>query len=301
VKRIQFLHSIIAGTVVNAITSLNSLAKMVEDQPRTSKMPVLFIGHGSPMNALEENEFTLQWKKLRANLPRPNAILCISAHWLTRGSFVTGMEKPKTIHDFGGFPQELFDVEYPAIGDLDLAKELTKNKEFTEIGLNHSWGLDHGTWSVLRPMYPEADIPVIQLSIDYAKGPEFHYNLGQTLSYLRNKGILIIGSGNMIHNLAMIGFPKGIDPDYRNLNQEYGYDWALELNETLKNHIKSKSHHQLIHYDKLGKSAKMAIPTPDHYYPLLYALALQDKDDDISIFNDKCIGGSLSMTSLQIG
>ncbi|MFP9115498.1 4,5-DOPA dioxygenase extradiol [Flavobacterium sp. RHBU_3] len=259
------------------------------------KMPVLFIGHGSPMNGIEDNEFSQTWARFGKEIPRPAAVLVVSAHWLTYGTHVTAMEQPRTIHDFGGFPQALFDVQYPAPGSPELAKKASELITTTRVGLdNHEWGLDHGTWTVVRHMYPDADIPIIQLSIDYAKPPQYHYDLGKQLAALRKKGVLIIGSGNMVHNLRMV--------DWHRLNEpNYGYDWAIEMNSIFKEKIGNHSHNELIKYESLSSAAKLAIPSPDHYYPLLYTLALQDNKDDISFFNDKLVGGSLNMTGVKIG
>ncbi len=252
-------------------------------------MPVLFVGHGNPMNAITQNEFTEGWHKIGKTLPKPAAIICISAHWETRGTFITAMDKPKTIHDFYGFPDELFKVEYPAPGSPQLAAE-TKNtikKAFLE--LDNKWGLDHGCWSVAMNMFPGADIPVIELSIDYTKPPQRHYELAQELSFLRRKGVLIIGSGNIVHNLRMI-----------NWQGTGGFDWALEANEKIKNLITINDHRQLINYNSLGKEIELAVPTPEHYIPLLYALGLKDDKEGITFFNDKTELGSISMTSLII-
>jgi 4,5-DOPA dioxygenase extradiol len=273
---------------------LNDLRNITDEFKSSDLMPVLFTGHGSPMNGIEENEFTDYWKKLGREIPKPTAVLCISAHWLTKGTKVTAMNSPKTIHDFGGFPQALFDVQYPAPGSPDLAKETTGLIKSTNVGLDHEWGLDHGTWSVVKQMYPDANIPVLQLSIDYDKPASYHYALAQELSALRKKGVLIIGSGNMVHNLRMIAWDKVQEP-------EFGYDWAIELNSRFKELIINGDHDPLIHYEKLGIAAQYAIPTPDHYYPLLYSLGLQNKKDEVSIFNDKAVMGSLTMTSVRIG
>jgi len=257
------------------------------------RMPVLFVGHGSPMNAIEDNEFSKSWENMGKTLPKPRAILCISAHWETKGTYITAMKNPKTIHDFGGFPRQLFEVEYPAPGDPELAAE-TKNKiTKTEAGLDEKWGLDHGCWSVLRKMYPKADIPVVQLSLDYSKTPQFHYDLGKELSALRKKGVLIIGSGNIVHNLGMVAWDKMDNPGF-------GYDWAIEANEKTKKFILSGDHKSLINYDKLGKSFELAIPTNEHFLPLLYILALKEDGEKITFFNDKAVGGSLFMTSVLI-
>ena len=258
-----------------------------------TKLPVLFIGHGSPMNGIEDNEFSRTWTKFGKEIPKPKAVLVISAHWLTNGTKITAMENPKTIHDFGGFPQALFDVEYPAKGSPELAKVASELITATLIGLDHDWGLDHGTWTVVRHMYPNADIPVLQLSIDFSKPAQYHYDLAKQLSSLRKKGVLIIGSGNMVHNLRMVAWDKLNEP-------EYGFDWAIEMNTIFKDKISSGDFKALIDYEKLGSAAKLAIPTTDHYFPLLYNIALQDSKDDISFFNDKPVGGSLTMTSVKI-
>ncbi len=277
------------------MSSLKSFAKMTNDLPvQDKKMPVLFMGHGSPMNGIEDNEFTRKWESIAKEITQPAAVLCISAHWLTRGTHVTAMNHPKTIHDFGGFPQELFQVQYPAPGDPALAAETSKLIQSTNVGLDHDWGLDHGCWSVVKRMYPEANIPVLQLSIDYHQPPGYHYQLAQELSALRKKGVLILGSGNMVHNLRMVDWQHFDVPNY-------GFDWAQEMNEKFKTNIYSKEHSRLINYTELGPAAKLAIPTPDHYYPLLYALALQDQKEEVEIFNDQYVAGSLTMTSVKIG
>ncbi|KOS08186.1 dioxygenase [Flavobacterium akiainvivens] len=259
------------------------------------RLPVLFIGHGSPMNGIEDNEFSQTWKAMGQQITKPKAVLVVSAHWLTRGTHITAMEAPRTIHDFGGFPQALFDVQYPAPGNPELAKEAKSLITSTNVGLDdHEWGLDHGTWTVVRHMYPDADIPVLQLSIDYGREPQYHYDLAKQLAALRKKGVLIIGSGNMVHNLRMVDWQRLSEPNY-------GYDWAVEMNSIFKEKIGNHNHNDLINYQKLHKAATLAIPTPDHYYPLLYTLGLQDEEDSISFFNDKLVGGSLNMTGVKIG
>ncbi len=274
------------------MTTLKDLHKLSDSFPITEdKMPVLFVGHGNPMNAIEENEFSKKWESMGKELSKPTAILCISAHWETRGTFVTAMEKPKTIHDFGGFPQELFDVQYPAPGKPELAKDIKSTIKKIDVGLDESWGLDHGSWSVIRKIYPNADIPVLQVSLDYTKPAQWHYDLAKELASLRKKGVLIVGSGNMVHNLGMVS--------WRNMNGP-GYDWAIEMNETFKKLILENDHKALINYSSLGKAAQLAIPSPDHYLPLLYALALKEEKDSISFFNDKTLAGSLSMTSVKL-
>ncbi|MFA6484516.1 MAG: 4,5-DOPA dioxygenase extradiol [Bacteroidales bacterium] len=267
---------------------------MTDPLNSTELMPALFLGHGSPMNAIEDNEFSRGWKEVGTTLPRPNAILCISAHWETRGTFVTAMEKPPTIHDFGGFPQELFNVQYPAPGSPQLAKETKNTVTKSAVGLDEKWGLDHGAWSVIKHLYPKADVPVVQLSLDYMQNARYHYDLARELASLRRKGILILGSGNMVHNLRMVSWDKIREP-------EYGYDWAIEASEKMKQYILAGDHQSLIDYQSQGKSFNLAIPTPDHYLPLLYALALQEKNEPLTLFNDKAVMGSLTMTSLKIG
>ena len=291
-KRKGFLLKLTGGLA--AMAGLGALSKMSDALPRQGKkMPVLFIGHGSPMNGIEDNEFSQYWKKLGQEIPTPAAVLCISAHWLTRGTHVTAMDQPKTIHDFGGFPQELFAVQYPAPGSPEIAREAVKLIQSTDVGLDHDWGLDHGCWTVVRHMYPDADVPVLQMSIDYHQPPDYHYKLAKELSALRSKGVLIMGSGNMVHNLRRVDWQHFDTPDY-------GFDWAKEISETFKAKIRQKDHQPLIDYRTLGPAAQLAIPTPDHYYPLLYTLGLQDNKDDVEIFNDKYVAGSLTMTSLRI-
>jgi 4,5-DOPA dioxygenase extradiol len=279
------------------------IAKAMEDKERNymslsddlkERMPVLFVGHGSPMNAISDNEFSQNWHSLGKSLPRPKAILCISAHWETRGTFVTAMPKPTTIHDFGGFPKALFDVQYPASGSVEFAHETKAIISKTEVGLDQKWGLDHGAWSVIKNMYPLADIPVFEMSLDYYQSASFHYELAKELSPLRDKGVLIIGSGNIVHNLSMVAWDKADEP-------EYGYEWAIEANDTFKKLILANKHKELIHYSALGKEVQLAVPTPEHYLPLLYALALKYEKEKVSFFNDKPVMGSLSMTSLRIG
>lgn len=257
-------------------------------------MPALFVGHGSPMNGIEDNLFSNQWKKLGTELPVPKAVLVISAHWLTKGTFVTAVDKPQTIHDFGGFPQALFDAQYPATGDPQLAKSISELITEPAIGLDHEWGLDHGSWTILKHIYPKAEIPVLQLSIDYNQPPSYHYELAKAIAGLRKRGILIIGSGNMVHNLRMVDFAR--------LNEDnYGFDWALELNDIFKTKILAGDHQALINYTSLHKASKLAIPTPDHYYPLLYTLGLQQPSDTVRFFNDRAVAGSLTMTSVVLG
>ena len=255
-------------------------------------MPVLFVGHGSPMNGIEDNEFSTKWATIAQDIPTPSAVLVVSAHWFTKGTHITAMDFPSTIHDFGGFPQELFDVNYPSPGSPDLALETQKLITSTVIGLDHDWGLDHGAWTVVRHMYPKADIPVLQLSIDYTKDGRYHYDLAKELYQLRRRGVLILGSGNMVHNLRMVSWE---------MMNGGGYDWALDINEKFKSLILNNEHQPMINYQSLGKEALLAIPTPEHYLPLLYTLGLKGQNESVSLFNDKAIGGSLTMTSVRIG
>lgn len=273
------------------MTTLSSFKAFTRGLAQTDLMPTLFIGHGSPMNGIEENAFSQKWAELGKTIPIPAAVLVVSAHWFTKGTHITAMDFPSTIHDFGGFPQALFDVQYPAPGNPALAKETTQLIQSTKVGLDHDWGLDHGTWTVIRRMYPEANIPVLQLSIDYTQGPQFHYDLAQEIYALRKKGVLIVGSGNMVHNLRMLNWTM--------LNGG-GFDWALEINEKFKNLILNDDHKALIQYQNLGKEAMLAIPTPEHYLPLIYNLGLKNKNEGLSFFNDKAVGGSLTMTSVFI-
>lgn len=243
------------------------------------------------MNALEDNEFVHGWIDAGNSIPKPNAILCISAHWETRGTYVTVMEQPRTIHDFGGFPQELFNVQYPAPGSPELAKEVQETVKNAEVRSDEKWGLDHGCWSVVKHLYPHADVPVVQMSLDYYQPAQYHYNLGKELSRLRNKGILIVGSGNIVHNLRMVAWDK-LD------KAGFGYDWAIEANDRMKELILSGDYNPLINYDKQGEAFKLAIPTPEHYLPMLYALALKEEKEEVGLFNDSAVGGSLTMTIL---
>ncbi len=273
---------------MNSLKDLQIFGETLKEQGK--KSPVLFIGHGSPMNGIEDNEFSQRWAAMGKEIPTPTAVLCISAHWYTSGTFITAMHNPKTIHDFGGFPKALFDVQYPAPGNPELAKEAAKLIQSTSVGLDHDWGLDHGTWSVVKHMYPNANIPVLQLSIDYTKPPEFHYALAKELQALRKKGVLIIGSGNMVHNLRILDWHQ---PDS-------GFDWAVEMNNTFKKLIETDNHQALINYKNLGEAGKLSIPTPEHYLPLLYILGMKEKNESVSFFNDKTTMGSISMTSVKI-
>ena len=241
--RKSFLTFLGFAPFVCNMNNLNSLYAASKLLPNSERMPVLFLGHGNPMNAIEDNEFVQGFKNIAKTLPTPKAILCVSAHWYTKGTMATAMEMPQTIHDFGGFPKELFDFQYPAKGDPALAKEAKELLLPATIELDEKWGLDHGAWSVITHLYPDASIPVIQLSIDYTKPARYHYELAQKLSKLRNKGILIIGSGNIVHNLSMADFGN-FDKD------NYGYDWAFEAQETINKYLVNNNFEPLIEYDR---------------------------------------------------
>jgi 4,5-DOPA dioxygenase extradiol len=277
---------------MNTISDFNRFTNGLEENGQL--MPVIFVGHGSPMNGIEENEFSNYWKKLAKEIPTPSAVLVVSAHWLTKGTRITAMDFPPTIHDFGGFPEPLYEVQYPAPGNPLLARDTAELVSKTNIEMDHEWGLDHGAWTVVRHMYPDANIPVLQLSIDYTKDARYHYELAKELYSLRKKSVLIIGSGNMVHNLRMVAWDR--------LNEsEYGYDWALQMNLKFKELIGNGGHDQLIDYRNLGREALLSIPTPEHYLPLMYTLGLKTNSDEISFFNDKAVGGSLTMTSVRLG
>jgi len=251
-------------------------------------MPALFVGHGNPMNAIEDNDFSRAWTAMGKSLPRPRAILCISAHWQTDGTRVTAMPQPATIHDFYGFPQPLYEIQYPALGAPELAHSIQQAVPDPMVQLDVDWGLDHGTWSVLHRMFPLADIPVLQVSLDFKLPPAEHYQMGQQLKYLRSQGILVIGSGNMVHNLGVMAW------------QESAFDWARDFDARLASLIQAGDHQSLIDYHALGDHAQLAIPTNEHYLPLLYILAMQDKADKLSFFCEKVTLGSISMRSLKL-
>ena len=251
--------------------------------------PALFVGHGSPMNAIEDNEFSRAWESIGKNISRPKAILCVSAHWETDGSMVTAMEKPRTIHDFGGFPKELYEMQYPAPGSPELAELIRSTIKTVDIQPDTSWGLDHGTWSVLCRMFPAADIPVLQLSLDHTRDGLYHYNLGRELRFLREQGVMIIGSGNIVHNLMLIRWGAS------------AFDWAEEFDATAKHLIREGNHSPLIQYEEQGRAASLAVNSGEHYLPLLYVLALQEKDEPVKFFNESIFAGSVSMRGLIIG
>lgn len=272
--------------------SSSLFAQLTQTLPKTDTLPVVFIGHGSPMNAIEDNLYSRSWQAMGKALPRPAAILCISAHWLTQGSLVSNVSRPETIHDFGGFPQALFDVQYAAPGSpegAELVRTLTQ-KESGEnlIALDNERGLDHGTWSVLRQMYPDADIPVFQLSIDYHRPMAYHYQLAQQLSALRERGVLIIGSGNIVHNLRAVQAVDG------------GYDWAVAFDAQIRQKLIDGDHQSILNYQWYGKAAELSVPTPDHYIPMLYSIGLQRSSDELRFYNESLTRGSISMRSFVL-
>lgn len=270
--------------------SLINTEHQLNQEGSKAPMPVLFVGHGSPMNALEENTFSSGWQTIGKSIPVPRAVLCISAHWETKGTFVTAMERPRTIHDFYGFPEELFAVEYPAPGSPELAGETIKLSPKNAFRSDLGWGLDHGCWSILKHLYPNADVPVVQLSLDYSLKPSEHYELAGQLRNLRRRGILIMGSGNIVHNLRMLNWK---DPGH-------AFPWAEEASELVRQKILKGDHRSLAEYQTLGRAMELSVPTPEHYLPMLYTLALQEKEEQVTFFNDQRVMGSISMTSFKI-
>src|SRR5687768_2429100 len=256
------------------------------------RMPVVFFGHGNPLNAIQKNGWTEGWAAIGREVPKPRAILCISAHWYLPATLVTAMTAPPTIHDFGGFPRALYAFDYPAPGDPALAARVRDLLAPTPVGLDEGWGLDHGTWSVLCHAFPAADVPVVQLSIDETQPPSFHYELARRLAPLRDEGVLVIGSGNLVHNLHTYAWGKH-DPE--------PFDWAVRFEEMARDQISRGEHSPLIQYESLGRDAQLSAPTPDHYLPLLYILGTQQADDAVSYPIEGIDGGSISMLTVQIG
>jgi len=258
----------------------------------SNPMPAIFFGHGNPLNALQKNVWTEGWAAIGSGIPKPKAIVCVSAHWYLPATLVTAMEQPRTIHDFGGFPRELYEVEYPAPGKPELAARVRDLLAPVSPGLDERWGLDHGTWSVLHHVFPEADVPVIQLSIDETQPAGFHYELAKRLAPLRDEGVLVMGSGNLIHNLHAYAWGrKQVEP----------LDWAVRFEERARGLLLAGDHKPLVHYESLGKDAMLSAPTPDHYLPLLYVIALRRENDEVSFPVEGFDGGSISMLSVQIG
>jgi 4,5-DOPA dioxygenase extradiol len=290
-RRDRFLKTFAVVTLLGTLARLKGFASGL---PYTPPMPVLFLGHGSPMNAIEENDFVRGFREVAATLPRPRAIVCVSAHWETRGTRVTAMPQPRTIHDFRGFPPELYRVQYPAPGDAGLAAEVRGLARKTLIEDDHAWGLDHGAWSVLRHIFPLADIPVVQLSLNTQLDPAGHLALAAELQTLRDRGVLIVGSGNIVHNLGLVAWDK--------LNVDgFAYDWAAEARSTINELILKGDASSLATIRSRGKAFSLAIPTPEHYLPLLYIMGLRTERDDVRLFNDAHVGGSLTMTSVVVG
>ncbi len=255
-----------------------------------ARMPAVFFGHGSPMNTLERNRYTEAWRRLGATLPQPKAILAVSAHWMTRGTAVTAMDRPRTIHDFGGFPQELFEVQYPARGSPALAARVRELLAPIEVQPAQDWGLDHGTWSVLAHVYPDANVPVVQLSLDANQPPRNHYELGARLAPLRDEGVLIVGSGNVVHNLGRMQWTEDARP----------YDWATRFNDNVRAHLAVREHEPLIDYISFGEPARLSVPTPEHYLPLLYVIATQDDNDSVMLPVDGIEYGSVGMLTMLL-
>ena len=259
----------------------------------SSMMPAIFFGHGNPMNALSSNQYTEAWAAIGASLPRPKAILCISAHWYIQDAAVTVSTAPSTIHDFGGFPRELYEVQYPAPGEPELATRVRNLLAPLPVRGDERWGLDHGTWSVLRHVYPQADVPVVQLSIDESQPPSFHYEIGQRLAHLREEGILIIGSGNLVHNLQAYAWGE---------HTAEPYEWAVSFERRVRELLLSGETKPLIGYEtKLGKEAMLAVPTPDHYLPLLYVIGTRMESEPVTFPVEGVDGGSISMLAVKVG
>lgn len=288
--RKDFLKSISLLMATPIVSSAQPLLDELKKADFTATMPVFFIGHGNPMNAIYDNAFTKKLNTIRNTISKPKAILVISAHWLTKGTYVSTNPHPKTIYDFGGFPDELFRVKYEPNGAPELAKEIKEKVNYTSVSEDNTMGLDHGAWTILKHIYPAADIPVFQLSIDYSKPAAYHYELAKQLNYLRNKGVVIIGSGNIVHNLGMV--------DFNNPNS--AYDWAIEFDSMVKKLLDKGDDAALINYEKLGKSALLSIPTNDHYLPMLYILGLRNKGEQVSYIYESLEMGSLSMRSFVI-
>lgn len=289
-KRSDFIKS--AGTLLlTSMMDLKTFGNVLLETENTKRMPVLFIGHGSPMNGVEINPFTKSLQQLGKNLPRPKAIMVISAHWLTNGTYVLNSPYPKTIYDFGGFPEELYKVKYDAPGAPEFAQKTKEIITSTTAKLDSDWGLDHGAWTILKHLYPAADIPVYQLSIDASKPASYHYSLAKELSALRDKGVLIIGSGNIVHNLGRLSWE----------NPNAKFDWSIEFDETVKKYLNNHQHDELVHYEKLGKAALLSVPTNDHYLPMIYSIGLQNKNEELVYTYESIEMGSISMRCFKIG
>jgi len=288
-RRRAFIRAL--GAAVVSVSGVPSLADaLAAGDRRDGRMPALFVGHGSPMNAIEDNAFSRGWARVGAALGRPRAILCISAHWQTRGVMVTAMERPRTIHDFYGFPEELHRMAYPAPGSPETAEATRSEVTSAPVALDREWGLDHGAWSVLARMFPRADVPVVQMSLDATRPPAWHYELGRELRGLRDRGVLVLGSGNIVHNLRRVTRQQPAS----------GFDWAVEFDLRVKELIDRGDHRGVVDYEALGAAARLSVPTNEHYLPLLYALAVKDESEAVTYFNDATVMGSISMRSLLI-
>lgn len=261
------------------------------DTMKSTRLPAIFFGHGSPMNTLEDNRYTQAWRRIGRSLPHPRAILAVSAHWYGRGIAVTAMDSPATIHDFHGFPPELYDVRYRAPGSPALAARVRDLLRPLDVEMNDSWGLDHGTWSVLAHAFPEAEVAVVQLSIDSTQPPRFHYELGRRLAPLRDEGILIVGSGNVVHNLRAAKWGAGSAP----------YEWAVRFERAVEDHLARRDHGPLVEYQSLDPEARLSVPTPEHYLPLLYIIGLQQDNESATVLLDGIEMGSMSMLTVAVG
>lgn len=282
------------ASVYPVMKNLHDLENWSHALQPSPTMPVLFLGHGNPMNALEDNVFVQGFKKLASSLPIPQAILCVSAHYYTNGTKVTVLPNPETIHDFGGFPEALFQVQYPAPGNPALAKEVKDLLSPHPVELDQNWGFDHGSWTVIMHLFPKANIPMIELSLDYRMSPQQHFNLAKQLQVLRKKGVLIVGSGNLVHNLRLV--------DFANINTVgYGHDWAHEAHQFFNNALTQQNWEVLQDYKNQGKAVQLAVPTPDHFLPLMYTLGLSNKNENLALYNNELVAGSLNMTSVVIG
>jgi 4,5-DOPA dioxygenase extradiol len=295
-ERKDFLKMMAMLPLTASAMKLNELSQITDGFAATEKLPVLFIGHGNPMNALYDNAFTKSLSALGEGIRKqqvPNAILVVSAHWLTRGSYVNISKKPETIHDFGGFPQELFNMQYSALGSPTYAHQVTQLAP--NVKETNDWGLDHGTWTVLAHMYPNADIPVFQLSIDYAQPMQYHVDLSKKLQSLREKGVLVIGSGNIVHNLQMSV------RSFQMNDEKFKYDWAVEFDEWTKDKLNKHDFQSLVDYEKMGKAAKLSVPTIDHYVPLLYTIGMAGKNENLTYTYEEVSFGGMSMRCVKIG
>ncbi len=287
-NRKDFLTALSVLPLSSIAMQLKDLERITETFGGSERMPVLFIGHGNPMNAITDTVYSRSWAELGKKLPAPKAILCISAHWLTNGTAVNVNPQQSTIHDFGGFPDELFKVQYPAPGAPELARAVIKEVKSVKVQEDKEWGLDHGAWSVLKHLYPKANVPVFQMSIDYGKSPEYHYKLGKELSALRNRGVLILSSGNIVHNLGMVSWNE---PNKK-------FDWAVEFDTLVKEQVLKNDPQPLINYQTKARLAQLAHPTNDHYLPLMYTLGLRDPKDEVKFLTETIDMGSISMRSI---